>query len=55
MRKRILPPECFDSDWDYYDQFEDEDEREEDFDDFDDDYIPDRDCDYWESNCYGRG
>lgn len=57
MRKHILPPRFFESDVDYYAQFDDDDDRDE-----SDDYpieaaldFEDRDCDYWASNCYGRG
>lgn len=42
MARRILSPWQCDSDHDYYDQF-DRDEPEN------------GDCEYWESNCYGRG
>lgn len=51
--RRILPPHFFDSDEDYYAQFhqvaEEQDEPDETFEE------RDRDCDYWKSNCYGRG
>ena len=48
-----------DSDDDYWAQFEDhEDEQKPDFDedwnDWSDEQHP-QDCDYWQSNCYGRG
>lgn len=51
--KRHLPPEMCDTPDDYYSQFEQNSEE---------DYEPeedwreseDADCEYWQSNCYGR-
>ena len=52
--KKIKPAWCFDSPDDYYEQFEDIRA--------DDEYVPDEeisalddDCEYWKTNCYGRG
>lgn len=57
MRKRRIrsPWEC-ESDVDYYEQFEEQVTNEDDFIEPDDDFEPfDNDCEYWKSNCYGRG
>ena len=44
--KRHLPPEMCDTPDDYYSQFEQNPEE---------DCEPeDADCEYWQSNCYGR-
>lgn len=52
--KRFIPASQCDSADDYYAQFEIE--PESDFYVPDDDIRPyDDDCDYWKSNCYGRG
>ncbi|TNG94032.1 hypothetical protein FHQ28_05420 [Pasteurellaceae bacterium USgator11] len=57
-KRRFISAYNCDSDEDYYAQFEDhEDESEPDDDDWDawgDEQHP-QDCDYWQSNCYGRG
>lgn len=58
MRKRILPARFFENDVDYYAQFDDDDYREVLGDNYPDEQdldFEDRDCDYWTSNCYGRG
>nr|DAW07760.1 MAG TPA: hypothetical protein [Caudoviricetes sp.] len=58
MRKHILPAHYFESDVDYYAQFEDGDCRDALGDDFPDEValdFEDRDCEYWASNCYRRG
>lgn len=54
MAHRILSPWQCDSDHDYYDQF-DRDETENDEPPEDWREPEDGDCEYWESNCYGRG
>ncbi|EIG23638.1 hypothetical protein HMPREF1054_1926 [Haemophilus paraphrohaemolyticus HK411] len=41
---------------DYYEQFEEQESNKDDFIEPDDDFEPyDDDCEYWKSNCYGRG
>lgn len=54
MRGTILSPWQCDSDQDYYAQFEEPnyepDRPEEDWRE-----PKDADCEYWQSNCYGRG
>ena len=45
--KKIKPAWCFDSPDDYYEQFEDI--RADEISALDDD------CEYWKTNCYGRG
>ncbi|MBS6000759.1 MAG: hypothetical protein KH970_09790 [Haemophilus haemolyticus] len=51
--KRHLPPEMCDSPDDYYSQFEQK--TEEDYEPKEDWREPeDADCEYWQSNCYGR-
>lgn len=53
MARRILSPWQCDSDNDYYAQFQQpEYEQDEPDEDWRDD--EDRDCEYWESQCYGR-
>lgn len=54
MKRRFYSAWECDSDVDYYEQFNLQPERDEP-DDREDDRYDDRDCDYWESNCYGRG
>lgn len=52
--KRHQPPEMCDSPDDYYSQFEQN--PEEDYEPEEDWREPeDADCEYWQSNCYGRG
>lgn len=55
MRRRKLrsPLECDSAD-DYYEQFEDIRSGEEDAPD-DEICALDDDCEYWKTNCYGRG
>ena len=54
MKRTTLSPWLCDSDHDYYAQFEEpnyeQDEPEEDCRE-----PEDADCEYWQSNCYGRG
>ena len=52
--KKIKPAWCFDSPDDYYEQFEDIRADEEDVPD-DEISALDDDCEYWKTNCYGRG
>lgn len=57
MRRRKIrsPWECDSAD-DYYEQFEDQAVDEEDCDEALDDFeAASNDCEYWETNCYGRG
>ncbi len=54
-RRSFLSAWQCDSDQDYHAQFEQQDENEIDPDDSDN-FVPcDDDCNYWKSNCYGRG
>lgn len=53
MRK-IKPAWCFDSPEDYYEQFEDIRTDQEDVPDEEISALDD-DCEYWKTNCYGRG
>ena len=52
--KKIKPAWCFDSPDDYYEQFEDIRADDEDVPD-DEISALDDDCEYWKTNCYGRG
>lgn len=61
MKRTTLSPWLCDSDHDYYAQFEEpnyeQDEPEEDWREPEEDWREpeDADCEYWQSNCYGRG
>ena len=54
MKRRYLSPWLFDSDQDYYEQFNPQPEPEEP-DDWEDERYDDGECEYWTSGCYGRG